>query len=201
MTNKLNRILIQLRKLSKAEKNELEARYQKGLWVFHKQFGSGLIINKHPTRRLRVYIQFNDEVRLLYLDSDKLSLLNLDEDIEYLDIKYRKLPEKPEMAIVGVANPSIERIVIPQSLRIKEQDYAVTSVRDLAFANLKRLTDIIIPDSIKDISYSAFYGSNHISQVRNETCGRESATFFMNELGRWGILANPSRKVEAIPCQ
>lgn len=201
MPNKLNRVSDKLRSLPGTEKDELEARYRRGLWVFHKQFGAGLIIKKHPSRRLRVYIQFNDDVRLLYLDSDALSPLILEDDLEYLDIKYRKDPEKDELAVVGVSNQSIERIVIPQFLRIKEQDYAVTAIGDLAFANLKRLTDITIPETIKTISYNAFYGSDNLRQIKNEACGHESATIIMNESGRWGILANPARKVDAIPCQ
>ena len=201
MPNKLNRVTDKLRSLPGIEKDELEAKYRRDLWVFHKQFGAGLIIKKHPSRRLRVYVLFNDGVKLLYLDSDALAPLNWEEDLEYLGLKYRKVPGKDELVVVGVADTSIDRIAIPRLLHIKDQDYAVTSIGNLAFSNLKRLTDLIIPESVKEITYNAFYGSDNIRQVRNESDKRECATLVMNESGLWGILANPSSKVEAITCQ
>ena len=187
MTNRINSV-----------KDELEAKYHEGLWVFHKKFGTGVVVGREEQCAL---VQFDAGVKKIIVNSDKLSPLILDDVFCYQGLQYRRLPNVDQLALVGVDNPTAAKIDIPDRLHINGRDYPVTTIGELAFANLKRLTDIYIPESVKDISHNAFYGSDKIRQVRAESCGNESATFVINEAGLWGVLANPARKVDAIPCQ
>ena len=172
--------------------------FQEGLWVLHAQLGTGVIIKREEQCAL---IQFDAGVKRIFLNSDKVSFLDIHGSFFFQAFKYRKKTNADELEHVGVANPSIAKAVIPNHLHINGEDYPVTAIGDLAFSNMKRLTDVTIPFTVKDIAPSAFVGSDHISQIRNESCGRYDASFVMNERARWGILPNPERKVPFIPCQ
>ena len=172
--------------------------FQEGLWVLHAQFGTGVIVKREEQCAL---VQFDAGVKRIFLNSDKVSHLDINDAFFYQGLQYRRKPDADELELVGVANPSIAKAVIPNQLHINGKGYPVTAIGDLAFSNMKRLTDVIIPVSVAEIAPLAFVGSDHIRQIRNESCGRENASFVMNELALWGILPNPKRKVPFIPCR
>ena len=146
-------------------------------------------------------VQFDSGVKRIFLNSDKLSPLDINDVFFYQGLQYRRQLDADELELVGVANPSAVKAVIPDHLHINGKDYPITAIGKMAFANMKRLADVTIPSTVKEIAPSAFVGSDHISQIRNESCGRYDASFVMNERARWGILPNPERKVPFIPCQ
>ena len=172
--------------------------FQEGLWVLHEQFGTGVIVKREEQCAL---VQFDSGVKRIFLNSDKLSPLDINDVFNYQGLQYRRQPDADELEIVGVANPSVVKAVIPDHLHINGKDYPITAIGKMAFAKMKRLADVTIPASVMEIAPLAFVGSDHISQIRNESCGRETASFVMNELALWGILPNPERKVPFIPCQ
>ena len=172
--------------------------FQEGLWVFHAQFGTGEIVKREEQCAL---VQFDSGVKRIFLSSDKLSPLDINDVFFYQGLKYRRQLDADELELVGVANPSAVKAVIPDHLHINGKDYPITAIGKMAFANMKRLADVSIPASVVEIAPLAFVGSDHISQIRNESCGRETASFVMNEMALWGILPNPERKVPFIPCQ
>lgn len=172
--------------------------FQEGLWVFHAQFGTGVVVKREEQCAL---VQFDSGVKRIFLNSDKLSPLDINDVFFYQGLQYRRQPDADELELVGVANPSVVKAVIPDHLHINGKDYPITAIGKMAFANMKRLADVTIPSTVKEIAPSAFVGSDHISQIRNESCGRYDASFVMNERARWGILPNPERKVPFIPCQ
>ena len=172
--------------------------FQEGLWVLHAQFGTGVIVKRDDQC---ASVQFDAGVKRIFMNSDKLSPLDIHDVFCYNGFQYRKLPDMDELELVGVANPLVVKAVIPDHLHINWKDYPITAIGKMAFANRKRLTDVTIPSTVKEIAPSAFVGSDHISQIRNESCGRYDASFVMNERARWGILPNPERKVPFIPCQ
>ena len=172
--------------------------FQEGLWVLHAQFGTGVIVKREEQCAL---VHFDAGVKRIFLNSDKVSPLDINDAFFYQGLQYRRKPDADELELVGVANPSIAKAVIPNQLHINGKDYPVTAIGDMAFSNMKRLTDVAIPATVVEIAPLAFVGSDHIRQIRNESCGRENASFVMNELALWGILPNPERKVPFIPCQ
>lgn len=172
--------------------------FQEGLWVLHAQFGTGVIVKREEQCAL---VHFDAGVKRIFLNSDKVSPLDINDAFFYQGLQYRRKPDADELELVGVANPSIAKAVIPNHLHINGKDYPVTAIGDMAFSNMKRLTDVAIPATVVEIAPLAFVGSDHISQIRNESCGRYDASFVMNERVRWGILPNPKRKVPFIPCQ
>ena len=180
-----------------AKMEELSS-FQEGLWVLHAQFGTGVIVKREEQCAL---VQFDAGVKRIFLNSDKVSHLDINDAFFYQGLQYRRKPDADELEIVGVANPSIAKAVIPNHLHINGKDYPVTAIGDMAFSNMKRLTDVTIPATVVEIAPLAFVGSDHIRQIRNESCGRENASFVMNELALWGILPNPERKVPFIPCR
>ena len=180
-----------------AKMEELSS-FQEGLWVLHAQFGTGVIVKREEECAL---VQFDAGVKRIFMNSDKLSPLDIHDVFCYNGFQYRKLPDMDELELVGVANPLVVKAVIPDHLHINWKDYPITAIGKMAFANRKRLTDVTIPFTVKEIAPSAFVGSDHISQIRNEFCGRYDASFVMNELALWGILPNPERKVPFIPCR
>lgn len=170
--------------------------FQEGLWVLHAQFGTGVIVKRDDQC---ASVQFDAGVKRIFMNSDKLSPLDIHDVFCYNGFQYRKLPDMDELELVGVANPLVVKAVIPDHLHINWKDYPITAIGKMAFANRKRLTDVTIPFTVKEIAPSAFVGSDHIRQIRNESCCRENASFVMNELALWGILPNPERKVPFIP--
>lgn len=172
--------------------------FQEGLWVFHAQFGTGVIVKREEQCAL---VQFDSGVKRIFLNSDKLSPLDINDVFFYQGLQYRRQPDADELELVGVANPSVVKAVIPDHLHINGKDYPITAIGKMAFANMKRLADVTIPATIVEIAPLAFVGSEHISQIRNESCVRETASFVMNERGLWGILPHLDRKVPFIPCQ
>ena len=178
-----------------AKMEELSS-FQEGLWVLHAQFGTGVIVKRDDQC---ASVQFDAGVKRIFMNSDKLSPLDIHDVFCYNGFQYRKLPDMDELELVGVANPLVVKAVIPDHLHINWKDYPITAIGKMAFANRKRLTDVTIPFTVKEIAPSAFVGSDHISQIRNESCGRYDASFVMNELALWGILPNPERKVPFIP--
>lgn len=179
-------------------KMEEFSSFQEGLWVLHAQFGTGVIVKREEQCAL---VQFDAGVKRIFLNSDKVSHMDINDAFFYQGLQYRRKPDADELELVGVANPSIAKAFIPNHLHINGKDYPITAIGKMAFANMKRLTDVTIPATVVKIAPLAFVGSDNIRQVRTESCDRESVTFVMNESGLWGVLANPSRKVDAIPCQ
>ena len=159
-----------------AKMEELSS-FQEGLWVLHAQFGTGVIVKREEQCAL---VQFDAGVKRIFLNSDKVSHLDINDAFFYQGLQYRRKPDADELELVGVANPSIAKAVIPNHLHINGKDYPVTAIGDLAFSNMKRLTDVTIPATVVEIAPLAFVGSDHIRQIRNESCCRENASFVMN---------------------
>lgn len=180
-----------------AKMEELSS-FQEDLWVLHAQFGTGVIVKREEQCAL---VHFDAGVKRIFLNSDKVSPMDINDAFFYQGLQYRRKPDADELELVGVANPSIAKAVIPNHLHINGKDYPVTAIGDMAFSNMKRLTDVAIPATVVEIAPLAFVGSDHIRQIRNESCCRYDASFVMNERARWGILPNPERKVPFIPCQ
>ena len=195
---RLTRLADVIAKSSDEARMEELSSFQEGLWVFHAQFGTGVIVKRDDQCAL---VQFDAGFKRIILNSDKLSPLDIDETFSYQELQYRKLPNADGLEIVGVVNPAVAEAAIPGHLLINGKDYPITTIGKMAFANMKRLTDVTIPATVVEIAPLAFVGSDHIRQFRNESHGRENASFIMNELGLWGILPNPERKVLFIPCQ
>ena len=174
------------------------ACYQEGFWVRHSRFGAGVILEREESC---VSVQFESGIKRILLHSNKLIPLDINEAFNYGGLEFLKITGKDELEVVGAINPNVDKVVIPSHILINGQDFPVTVIRKLAFANMKRLTDVTIPVSVVTIDSLAFVGSDKIKQIRNESCGRYDASFVMNERARWGILPNPERKVPFIPCQ
>lgn len=172
--------------------------YQEGFWVHHTYFGTGVIVSQEEQY---VLVQFDAGVKKFFLNSDKLSPLNLNGVFCYKGLRYRKLPDLDELELVGADNPLAAKADIPALLHINGQDFPVTAIGKMAFANMKRLRDVFIPAGVVEIAPLAFAGSDYIRQIKNESCGRENASYVMNDLGLWGILPNLERKVPFILCQ
>ena len=172
--------------------------FKEGLWVLHAQFGTGVIVKLEEQCAM---VQFDAGIKRFFLNSDKLSPLDINDVFFYQGFQYRRQADADELELVGVANPSASKAVIPDHLHINGKDYPITAIGEMAFANMKRLTDVTIPVTVVKIAPLAFVGSEHIGQIRSESSGREKVSFIMNELDLWGILPNPERKVPFIPCR
>ena len=195
---KLTRLSDIIDKSPDMTKNEELSSFKEGLWVFHAQFGTGEVVKREEQCAL---VQFDAGVKRIFLNSDKLSPLDINDVFCYQGLQYRRLPDTDELELVGVANPSVTKAVIPECLHINGKDYPVIAIGKMAFANMKRLTDVSIPASVVEIAPLAFVGSDRIRQIREESCGREKAFFVINELELWGVLPNLERKVPFITFQ
>lgn len=94
-----------------------------------------------------------------------LSLPALAYDFEVNGIYYSKISDGKTVAVTFNGNSYDKKIsyysgdvVIPAEVEYKGVTYSVTGIEKYAFYNCKELTSITIPDCVRYIAESAFYG-------------------------------------------
>lgn len=68
-------------------------------------------------------------------------------------------------AIVTVQSVNIDTAIILSAVEFKNVTYTVTRIDSIAFYDCLELISVTIPDSIKSIMYSAFWGCNKLTSI------------------------------------
>lgn len=132
------------------------------------------IITNNGNSYSYTYGTLSEDKEEAYIYTDQLGYIDMKNTVYYNNIIYQIInePKKisngsilPGEAIVADnrSNPFIQKIVpIEKELIIDNQLYEVTKIDPLAFSNISKITNVIIPDSIKEIEGSAFTGCKNL---------------------------------------
>ena len=88
-------------------------------------------------------------------------------DFQYKEIYYTYTSKTPPYTLeINSANRSIESMAIPQQLLVNGTNYYVTSIGEAAFSHCHHLQSITIPTSVERIGTWAFYGCEHLKEIK-----------------------------------
>lgn len=167
-----------------------------GQFVAHALFGIGEIMSIEGTRAT---VSFDIGTKVLDLGSRRLVPLDSPDGFMYHSIRFRERPGEEELEVLSRGGRYVSEVVIPDKLACGEKSFPVTRIRERAFAYVTNLRSVRIPSSLKDIAPDAFEGSSGIAQVRHVSLGHEHVTLVQDASGLWGVIADPAKKVSAIP--
>ena len=85
-------------------------------------------------------------------------------DVE-VDGIYYLIPKKNRAIVTSGDKKYSGNITIPSSIKVNDVDYAVTIIRESAFANCSSLTSVTIPNSVTSIESCAFDGCSSLTSV------------------------------------
>ncbi len=78
-----------------------------------------------------------------------------------------ELDKKRKSAMVsGLADSSVTRVVIPETVTFGGVAYSVDSIGDFAFRDCSKLTSVTIPDRVVNIGYMAFASCTGLTSIR-----------------------------------
>lgn len=172
--------------------------YYVGEWINVGKFGLGEIVGIEGYKATVNFWPLKKEISLV---ADSVEAFSTKGDFTFIreNVRYQKRHDVQELDVVACTNKQITEVTIPESVTINGESYPVTSIGSMAFAGMPALHSLSIPSSIRDIAPDAFMMSDGIIQLKIEACGQDQVTLVTSREGRWGVLADPQRRVSAIP--
>ena len=167
-------------------------------WVVHEQYGAGQITELDGFRATIAYGNRSDEFDLY---SRMWVPLDLSKDFWLGALLFKKRPESEELMVAACADKNAVKMVIPAAFRANEIDYPITEIGPKVFFGCRRLRSLSIPRSVSAIAPDAFVGCDNLADVQVVSMGRENVQLVRDDAGLWGVIANPLKKVSAIPCR
>ncbi|MDD7725990.1 MAG: leucine-rich repeat domain-containing protein [Bacteroidales bacterium] len=67
--------------------------------------------------------------------------------------------------VSGLADSSVTRVVIPETVTFGGVAYSVDSIGDFAFRDCSKLTSVTIPDRVVNIGYMAFASCTGLTSI------------------------------------
>lgn len=101
------------------------------------------------------------------IDKDSVTTVRKGTTVAISGLKYKVTSSSNKKTReVSLVSGSAQRTVkIPSSVRIGEYNYKVTSIADRAFYKNKKLAMLTIPNTVRTIGVSAFYGCTNLKRV------------------------------------
>ena len=169
-----------------------------GEWITVRQNGLGEIVEIDG---YKATVDFWPLKKVISLVADSVEPFRAEGDFTFIreNVRYQKRPAVRELEVVACTNKQVTELTIPESVTINGDSYLVTSIGSVAFAGMPTLHSLSIPSSIRDIAPDAFLMSDNIAQFTKVVYGRDQVTLMVSRDGKWGVLADPRRKVSAVP--
>jgi len=172
--------------------------YYVGEWITVGQYGLGEITEIDGYKATVDFWPLKKEISLV---ADSVEPFRAEGDFTFIreNVRYQKRRSVRELEVVACTNKQVPELTIPESLTINGDSYPVMSIGSRAFAGMPILHLLYIPSSIRDIAPDAFLMSDNIVQLKKVGRGRDQVTFMLSQDGKWGVLADPRRRVSAVP--
>jgi hypothetical protein len=198
MTLKTNRRRLVKIEESKTVPEGLLSAYHVGQSVVHEKFGLGEITE---LRGFKATVRFGQDTHVFDIGSGLLQPLDATGPftITVKGLTFRRRPSIDELEVLSCNAKYVGEIDIPDSITIEGRMFRVTAIGESAFANRPGLRSVSIPPSVTLIAPNAFERSENVAQIKKISLQGESVTAYINASGKWGIIANPAKKISAIP--
>ena len=179
--------------------DNLSKRYI-GEWISVGHFGLGEIMEIDG---YKAKVDFWPQKKEISLVADSVAPFEIEEGFSFIreSIRYKKRMGARELEIVACTDKRAVEVTVPESIRINGDSYPVTSIGRKAFAGLTELHSLSIPSSVRDIAPDAFMMSDSIVQLEKQGIGPDRVTLLTSRDGKKGVLADPARKISAIPLE
>lgn len=80
-----------------------------------------------------------------------------------IPLEYTINKKSSTVALTNHGNPCVGNLAIPPSVKHKSTEYPVTSIGALAFATCKKLTSVVLPNTVTTIGRLAFFNCSDLS--------------------------------------
>ena len=198
MTVKANhRRLVKIEE-SKTVPEEFLSAFHVGQSVIHEKFGLGEITELCG---FKATVRFGQDSRVLDICAGVLLPFDASGPftLTVKELTFGRRPGVDELEVLSCSAKYVGEIDIPGSMTIDGREFRVTAIGESAFADRPGLHSVAIPPSVTVIAPNAFERSGNVAQIKTISSHGESATAYINSCGLWGIIANPAKKISAIP--